>query len=162
MIDLDAIDAAHAKAMDENWLAPAVATVVDSWHAIRDRIRELERENTRLRMMLESEVELRRGWEELSRKSDADTKLPGETEALDGKNLGYTGCRCNVCGYNDGLPFADANVCPACGAEFGYDDTAEYRRQWIESGRPWFARIADQPKGWNSLENLRKLTGEWK
>lgn len=69
---------------------------------------------------------------------------------------------CPVCGYN-GLeePPYDENgygayeICPCCGFQFGLDDDpdkeqgiAEWRRNWVEQGCPWFSKSTRPPDGW--------------
>ena len=58
----------------------------------------------------------------------------------DSENLGYTGSQCNVCGFRRDRPFEDFAICPACGAQFNYDDNLAYREDWINRGCPWFGR----------------------
>jgi hypothetical protein len=80
-----------------------------------------------------------------------------------------------VCGYPglDESPYDYANptyeICPCCGIEFGYEDSAptpeewparckELRDKWIKDGANWWAAVAGEepPDGWDPIEQMRK------
>jgi hypothetical protein len=69
---------------------------------------------------------------------------------------------CPVCGF-DGLdtPPASWTICPCCLTEFGSSDASwsheELRQEWLASGARWLGDVADRPKHWSSVEQLRKL-----
>lgn len=98
-----------------------------------------------------------------------------EQNSKKGKKLikkGYIRNRfCRVCGYElEFSPWGESNdtptyeICPCCGAEFGYDDyTPEsiktYREKWIQSGAKWF-NPEMKPGNWNlekQLHNCKKI-----
>ena len=67
---------------------------------------------------------------------------------------------CKVCGCELAYsPWGENNdtptyeICPCCGAEFGYDDYTPqsikaYREKWIRSGAKWFDSKM-KPENWN-------------
>lgn len=66
---------------------------------------------------------------------------------------------CPVCGYDQLLyPPEDFTICPSCGTEFGYHDSArshrELRLQWIRSGALWQSAVIQPPPLWNGYEQL--------
>ena len=75
---------------------------------------------------------------------------------------------CKVCGYELGFaPWGENNnspsfeICPCCGAEFGYDDyTTEsiktYRSNWIKSGAKWFDPNM-MPNNWCLQQQLHNI-----
>jgi hypothetical protein len=66
---------------------------------------------------------------------------------------------CPVCAYPR-LPYPplDFLICPSCGTEFGYHDSAktypELRASWIAHGMRWHSRAVPQPRNWNPVEYL--------
>jgi hypothetical protein len=85
---------------------------------------------------------------------------------------------CPVCGYNlyENLgvyPWDEDSpsdeICPSCGIQFGYDDTAggdrskrrdvysKWRIDWIKGGSRWYSNGRDVPRGWNPQKQLEKL-----
>ena len=62
---------------------------------------------------------------------------------------------CPVCGYA-GLrrPAEDFIICPSCGTEFGYHDTAvthdQLRALWLRRGAVWSSSVVPEPVGWNA------------
>jgi hypothetical protein len=73
---------------------------------------------------------------------------------------------CPVCGYQHlvepaydehGLP--TFSICPSCGTEFGYDDSAtrhsELRRRWIAKRMPWWSSSTPSPPGWDPIGQLK-------
>lgn len=67
--------------------------------------------------------------------------------------------RCPVCGYLMAAPPYDEHccatfeICPCCGTEFGYDDSAAshqvLRETWIKRGMPWWSRHQIPVDGWD-------------
>lgn len=47
----------------------------------------------------------------------------------------------------------DFNICPSCGAEFGYSDAGrtfdDLRAEWIDMGMPWHSKYEKPPRNWN-------------
>lgn len=81
---------------------------------------------------------------------------------------------CPVCGYAlDFLPWVEKSaadeMCPCCGIQFGYDDSAggdvnlrpamyvRWRENWIRNGMNWSSKSIEPPSGWNAEEQLRKI-----
>ncbi len=68
---------------------------------------------------------------------------------------------CPVCAYPD-LPTPPENfsICPSCGTEFGFDDSAtshkELRLRWIRARAPWFNDMVPKPWKWNPWQQLLK------
>jgi rubredoxin len=73
---------------------------------------------------------------------------------------------CPVCGYAglvdppwQGSAPSD-EICPSCGAHFGYDDAAggddrarqekyaQLHQRWVAAGRPWFSTSRSRPPDW--------------
>ena len=83
--------------------------------------------------------------------------------------------QCPVCGYDlDFVPWKDDSpsdeICPSCGIQFGYDDTAGgnlqkrnlaysvWRCNWISEGMPWKSIGIKQPYDWDPKKQLKKIT----
>ena len=78
------------------------------------------------------------------------------------------GTYCRVCGYKlKFFPWESDNntptfeICPCCGAEFGYDDytpqsVMAYRENWIKSGSKWFDP-AKKPDNWSLEKQLHNI-----
>jgi hypothetical protein len=68
---------------------------------------------------------------------------------------------CPVCGYPMSDPPRDYNICPSCGTEFGYEDSARsyesLRNAWFRSGAAWWSPVDPIPHGWNPLTQLENL-----
>lgn len=79
---------------------------------------------------------------------------------------------CRVCGlYIDNKPWGDDGytpsfeICPCCGAEFGYDDynvqlLKEYRRKWIDGGYKW-TLPEEKSLNWNVKEQIENISEEF-
>lgn len=83
---------------------------------------------------------------------------------------------CFVCGY-DNLPEPPYNsyggpsyeICSCCAFQYGLDDYdyedkktvfAEWRKNWIKQGYPWFSSDPKPPYNWNpskQLENIKEM-----
>jgi hypothetical protein len=70
---------------------------------------------------------------------------------------------CLVCGYpsiEEDPAKNHYNICPSCGAEFGYDNSMIggyecYRAEWIAGGCQWWARDEERkPEGWDGPKQL--------
>ena len=100
---------------------------------------------------------------------------------------------CIFCGYDKfdlplyqidehGVFLASFQICPSCGAEFGFDDDAgcqisparfadkvhisniiDYRRFWINNGMQWSAYSSGLriPENWNAIEQLKNVPDEF-
>lgn len=71
---------------------------------------------------------------------------------------------CPVCKYpNLRKPPKDFLICPSCGTEFGYSDSAishaELRRRWVAQGARWSSTVIPQPKWWNGYQQLLLAAG---
>lgn len=78
---------------------------------------------------------------------------------------------CPVCGY-DGLAEqayderggASFEICPSCGTEFGYDDSAathtELRQRWLAAGARWWSKSQQPPPGWDPRDQLSNLAND--
>lgn len=86
---------------------------------------------------------------------------------------------CPVCGYNLGFsPWNGSSpsdeICPSCGIQFGYDDSAggdlekrsmiykKWRQDWINNGMKWYSKN-DKPKDWDpkqQLDNIKIIESE--
>src|SRR5712692_7497104 len=75
---------------------------------------------------------------------------------------------CPVCGFSLRKPPEDHTICPCCGTHFDYDDAAptqeatenrraELRFRWFVAGTPWRSRIIDPPRGWDPIEQIKRL-----
>jgi hypothetical protein len=76
--------------------------------------------------------------------------------------------RCRVCGVRlDEAPWGSDgmnpsfDLCPCCGAEFGYEDATpegarRYRARWLASGAPW-NDPDERPPDWNVEEQLTHI-----
>jgi ribosomal protein L37AE/L43A len=68
---------------------------------------------------------------------------------------------CPVCFY-PGLhrPPADHFICPCCGTQFEYHDSArtheELRERWITNGMQWHSRALAAPEGWDARRQLER------
>lgn len=75
--------------------------------------------------------------------------------------------RCPVCGYPDLMeaPVLSYEICPSCGTEFGYTDSApndearsrrhyELMLEWLRTGPRWHAGWQPQPEGWNGRKQV--------
>jgi hypothetical protein len=70
--------------------------------------------------------------------------------------MNYT---CPVCGYARlRRPPADFLICPSCGTEFEYTDSAmthvALRELWIARGVQWHSHMVAPPFGWNGYLQL--------
>jgi uncharacterized C2H2 Zn-finger protein len=70
--------------------------------------------------------------------------------------MNYT---CPVCGYARlRMPPEDFLICPSCGTEFEYTDSAmthvALRDLWIARGAQWHSRVVARPFGWNGYLQL--------
>lgn len=77
-------------------------------------------------------------------------------------------CRCRVCGLlQDQPPWGDDgltpsfNICPCCGAEFGYHDATmkaikTHRTKWLSTGAKWFVPNK-KPNGWSLEKQLKQI-----
>ncbi|MGH2572313.1 MAG: hypothetical protein ACRDGU_02295 [Actinomycetota bacterium] len=79
---------------------------------------------------------------------------------------------CPVCGFPDlsEVPWVDESpsdeICPSCGAHFGYDDVAggdaalrqqihrRLREEWKVRGCTWFSTERPPPPGWDPSAQL--------
>ena len=66
---------------------------------------------------------------------------------------------CPVCGFDKlSRPLEQFDICPCCGTEFGYDDSAltheQLRIQWIRSGADWWSETTEPPADWNPIVQL--------
>src|SRR5438128_2427764 len=72
---------------------------------------------------------------------------------------------CPICGFPLAGPVdetelsASYSICGCCGCEYGYDDTQEYRAEWLAKGAPWFA--ATKPPDWKAEDQLKRAIPEW-
>ena len=79
---------------------------------------------------------------------------------------------CPACGFPlDFEPWVNDSpldeICPCCGIQFGYDDSAggdlqrrsdvyeQWRRQWIAKGMPWYSRGTEVPRDWNPTKQIQ-------
>jgi len=50
-------------------------------------------------------------------------------------------------------PPRDYNICPCCGTEFHYHDSARtygnIRQEWVDAGLLWFSHVTPPPSIWN-------------
>lgn len=81
--------------------------------------------------------------------------------------------RCRVCGLlQDEPPWGDDGlvpsfeICPCCGAEFGYEDVSlnpvmRKRRQWLEAGAKW-TMPRFKPPAWNLPRQLDDIPSDFK
>lgn len=88
---------------------------------------------------------------------DQEDDLNSETESH----------RCPVCNFNMPYLYEIDVICPCCGTQFGYDDSAktvsgrhercdELRIQWMEAGQP-FRHPRLRPIGWNPAHQAGDL-----
>ncbi len=79
---------------------------------------------------------------------------------------------CRVCGYEDGSSFweggwpDESNICPCCDHEPNVGDASvmslrNYRGYWLGQGAVW-SRPKLRPKGWDLLEQVKKIPTEWR
>ncbi len=66
---------------------------------------------------------------------------------------------CPICGYAEMPdPPGNHNICPCCGTEFGYQDSARshqgIRHAWLLAGARWFSEVTEQPPNWNPYTQL--------
>jgi hypothetical protein len=59
------------------------------------------------------------------------------------------------------MPYAadEGNICPCCGTEFGFDNSAgvtfrQLRDKWVGAGTPWFSPLDARPPLWNGVVQL--------
>ena len=61
---------------------------------------------------------------------------------------------CPICGlsWSETLDIEDVirsfDICNCCGCEYGCDDTAAYRQEWLAKDAPWFNK-KERPSDWN-------------
>jgi hypothetical protein len=66
---------------------------------------------------------------------------------------------CPVCGFDSlSRPLEPFDICPCCGTEFGYDDSAlnheELRMRWMRTGADWWSAAAVPPPNWSPTAQL--------
>jgi hypothetical protein len=75
------------------------------------------------------------------------------------------GHSCPVCGFPrlHEEPYSHAHeasfeICPCCGTEFGYTDSAsshdQLRANWKAAGMPWRSSVVEPPDGWDPVTQL--------
>ena len=82
--------------------------------------------------------------------------------------LNYENYHCRICGLrqseppwgNDGKT-ASFNICPCCGAEFGYHDATlqaiqRYRENWLLEGAKWFEPHR-KPEQWSLEKQFKEI-----
>jgi hypothetical protein len=80
--------------------------------------------------------------------------------------------RCRVCGLAQETPpwgpgghQPTFEICPCCGAEFGYDDATRAgvlrrRATWRDAGYAWFVPH-ERPAGWDVLKQLEQIPTDY-
>lgn len=74
---------------------------------------------------------------------------------------------CPVCGFTglddfpyDGTGCPSYTICPCCGTEFGYDDSAvahrELRVRWKKGGMLWWSKRRSPPMGWDPKKQMNE------
>ncbi len=73
---------------------------------------------------------------------------------------------CPCCGFPDldEPPYYDGNIpshniCECCGIEFGYENTASYRKKWIENGCNWFS-TEFKPLNWSFETQIKNISDD--
>ena len=80
---------------------------------------------------------------------------------------------CRICGLNLGFePWTDNGacptheICPCCGADFGYDDETpaiakKYRDDWLKKGASWFCPN-EKPENWSLEKQLTQIPKDFR